>query len=71
MGRQHAVNINCIKEAIVATVTSPIGLWTTVLNPRVWHFGQLTGRRGSDFAITRQPCPKAYSAFTQNGTIIY
>ena len=28
-----------IKEADVATVTSPIGLWSTVLMFQVWHFG--------------------------------
>ncbi len=33
-------SIDCIKEVDVATVTSPIGLWTTVLKPWVWHFGR-------------------------------
>lgn len=30
-------SINCIKEVNVATVTSPIDLWTTNLKPWVWH----------------------------------
>ncbi len=28
------------KEVDVVTVTSPIGSWTAVLKPRVWHFGR-------------------------------
>lgn len=27
------------RKYVEVTVTSPVGLWTTVMEPQVWHFG--------------------------------
>lgn len=35
--------IDCFKIMDVATVTSPIGLWTTILTPLVQHFIRMRG----------------------------